>query len=119
MRFTLTSASLALVAVANALPSTLIPRADPLLCSAGSCWDSPANATDHGCAQWAGGVDAWATCGFTGAVTCTTCSPCVQGGCYTSPNQADGTGCTQWDGGVDAWATCGFTGAITCTTCSA
>ncbi|KAJ7022726.1 hypothetical protein C8F04DRAFT_1272311 [Mycena alexandri] len=93
MRFILTFASLALVA--NALPSTLIARTTPLLCVAGGCWNSPSNATGHGCAQWDGGVNAQATCGFAGAVTCTTCAPCVQGGCYTSPDQADGTGCIQ------------------------
>ncbi|KAJ6585335.1 hypothetical protein B0H19DRAFT_1109256 [Mycena capillaripes] len=113
MRFTLTlaSSSLALLAGVNAQT-----------CTSGSCWTSPANATDHGCNTWAGGVDAWSTCGFEGAVTCTTCLPCstdaTAGGCYASPNQATGAGCTTWNGGVDAWATCGFEGAVTCSACS-
>ncbi|KAJ6530046.1 hypothetical protein DFH09DRAFT_1327008 [Mycena vulgaris] len=110
LRLTLTLASLALFAGANA---------QALLCTKGSCWNSPTNATDHGCQFFAGGVDAWATCGFEGAVICTTCLTCSAGGCYTSPTQATGTGCVAWAGGVDAWATCGFEGAITCTTCKA
>ncbi|KAJ7076711.1 hypothetical protein C8R44DRAFT_993012 [Mycena epipterygia] len=108
MRFTFTStlAALTLVAGANAL------------CTDGSCWTSPANATDNGCLVWAGGVDAWATCGFEGAVTCTTCDTCQAGQCYTSPTAATGSGCAVWAGGVDVWAACGFEGAISCTTCS-
>ncbi|KAF8214917.1 hypothetical protein K438DRAFT_1954922 [Mycena galopus ATCC 62051] len=114
MRFTLALASLALFAGASAQLG--------LPCIEGGCWNSPANATDHGCATFDGGVDAWATCGFTGAVTCTTCLPCstnaTAGGCYASPDQAEGTGCTTWAGGVDVWATCGFEGAITCSICN-
>ncbi|KAJ7437085.1 hypothetical protein B0H11DRAFT_633038 [Mycena galericulata] len=107
-----TFASLALFAGANA----------QTVCASGQCYVSPSNATALGCEVWAGGVDAWATCGFEGAVTCTSCFPCVTdgkaGGCYTSPNQATGAGCIQWAGGVGADATCGFDGAITCITCS-
>ncbi|KAJ7747994.1 ribonuclease H-like domain-containing protein [Mycena olivaceomarginata] len=90
----------------------------PVLCTTGSCWTSPDNATDHGCTnQWAGGVDAWATCGFEGAIICNACLACSTNataagpGCYTSPTQAEGTGCVSWAGGVDAWNTCGFEGA--------
>ncbi|KAF9017514.1 hypothetical protein BDZ89DRAFT_377584 [Hymenopellis radicata] len=113
MRFTLALASLAFVASANAQLA--------LLCTAGSCWNSPDNATDHGCQTWAGGDGGSNTCTFP-EVTCTACLPCstnaTAGGCYTSPDQAEGTGCTSWAGGVDAWETCGFEGAITCNTCS-
>ncbi|CAK5283887.1 unnamed protein product [Mycena citricolor] len=98
---------------------TLAGVATAQVCSSGSCWTSPSNATDHGCQTWAGGVDAWATCGFEGAVTCTTCLPCNTEHCYTSPSQATGAGCTAWAGGVDVWQTCGFDGAITCRTCAA
>ncbi|KAJ6481873.1 hypothetical protein C8R45DRAFT_932615 [Mycena sanguinolenta] len=112
MRFTLALASLVFASV-NAQQG--------LLCTTGSCWTSPANATDHGCQTWAGGVDAWTTCGFDGAVTCSACLSCTTnataGGCYASVDQAEGTGCTTWAGGVDVWATCGFDGAITCSSC--
>ncbi|KAJ7771115.1 hypothetical protein DFH07DRAFT_241848 [Mycena maculata] len=87
------------------------------LCTSGTCYNSPANATDLGCEFWDGGVNAWATCGFEGAVTCTTCFACSVGGCYASPDQATSAGCAAWAGGVDAWTTCGFEGAVTCTTC--
>ncbi|KAJ7464406.1 hypothetical protein FB451DRAFT_1263433 [Mycena latifolia] len=106
---TLTVAAVALFAGANAQ--------DHLPCVEGGCWNSPANATDHGCATWDGGVNAWATCGFEGAVTCTTCLPCVDGGCYSSPNQLFGTGCAAFEGGVGAWDTCGFEGALICHGC--
>ncbi|KAF9039546.1 hypothetical protein BDZ89DRAFT_1129423 [Hymenopellis radicata] len=96
MRFTLALASLAFVASANAQLA--------LLCTAGSCWNSPDNATDHGCQTWAGGDGGSNTCTFP-EVTCTACLPCstnaTAGGCYTSPDQAEGTGCTSWAGGVD------------------
>ncbi|KAJ7913511.1 hypothetical protein B0H13DRAFT_2004624 [Mycena leptocephala] len=115
MRFTLTLASLALLVGVSAQTH--------LLCTEGGCWNSPANATDHGCSNWAGGVDADATCGFDDAVTCTTCLPCIAhgnstvGGCYTSPDQLFGTGCTAFNGGTGAWADCGFEGALTCNSC--
>ncbi|KAJ7639354.1 hypothetical protein FB45DRAFT_425280 [Roridomyces roridus] len=88
------------------------------LCTSGECYTSPANATSSGCQVWAGGVTAWDTCSFEGAVTCTTCLSCVEngsaaaGGCYTSPAQAVGAGCSSWAGGVDVWQTCGFDGAV-------
>jgi hypothetical protein len=47
---------------------TLLSGANALECTAGSCWNTPANATANGCEFWDGGVDAWATCGFEGAV---------------------------------------------------
>ncbi|KAJ7256781.1 hypothetical protein B0H12DRAFT_1111673 [Mycena haematopus] len=105
MRFALALASLAFFAGINAQE-----------CTAGSCWNSPANATAHGCQTWDGGVNAWATCGFVGAVTCTTCLPCATNttACYTSPTEAEAAGCSTWAGGVDVWATCGFDGAVRC-----
>ncbi|KAJ7367317.1 hypothetical protein DFH08DRAFT_837130 [Mycena albidolilacea] len=123
MRFTTTLASLALFVGATVHAQT---GTTPVICTTGSCWTSPDNATDHGCTnQWAGGVDAWATCGFEGAIICNACLACstnataARPGCYTSPTQAEGTGCVSWAGGVDAWNTCGFEGAITCNICGA
>lgn len=57
-RLAFTLASLALFGVADAQNR----------CASGECYVSPANATDSGCDVWDGGVDAWATCGFEGAV---------------------------------------------------
>ncbi|KAJ7694622.1 hypothetical protein B0H17DRAFT_1199145 [Mycena rosella] len=110
---TFTLATLALFTDANAAPTDT-----PLLCVPGGCWNSPANATDNGCQFFDGGVDAWATCGFTGAVICTTCLSCSTTACYTSPTQATGSGCKAWEDGVDATAICSFDGAIICRICS-
>ncbi|KAE9407027.1 hypothetical protein BT96DRAFT_914916 [Gymnopus androsaceus JB14] len=115
MRFTYALLSLALVTFANAQAATN----GSTTCAVNTCWENgPDNATDHGCAVWAGGVGAWATCGYVGAILCDSCEACTVGGCYTDPTTAIGTGCTDYEGGVNATAICGFDGAIICHICS-
>lgn len=66
MRSTYTLLSLAFVMFANAQQYTN----GSIICGVNTCWENgPDNATDHGCTVWAGGVDAWAECGYVGAVS--------------------------------------------------